>query len=507
MGARRNGRRRARVTLWLCVAMSAPACGSDVARGQKGETTPVAVASAEPVLEEPPPIPPGDERVAPATKPPEPEPAPEPAPEKPLGGAIPIEDPGGHALDAFHTALQRAERGEGKARIAFYGASHVASDLFTGEIRQRLQARFGEGGPGFLLPAKPWRWYRHHGVRMEQSRGFGVRRVRARRPRDDIYGLMGVALQSVKDFGRGSFRTRKNGPLQGHVSSFELYYLKQPNGGTLSVFIDGEREKNLGARAKRAQTAYAHFDVEPGHHSFEVRTHGNGPVRLFGVAAELEGPGVVLDTLGIPGSRARYHLHWDDAVYREHLARRKPDLVVLAYGTNESGDDDVPIATYEARLRKVLTRIQETVPDASCLLVGPSDRPREVEPPRDGSVDAEREAGQADREAQSAAPRESGDTGRYFEDRPRTAQLVESQRRIAAELGCGFFDLVEFMGGPMSMLRWVAADPPLGTPDHVHFTRRGYERLGEVLHDALLARYPDAPPTSAPAPDQTAHQE
>src|SRR5262249_15043498 len=126
-------------------------------------------------------------------------------------------------------------------------------------------------------------------------------------------------------------------------------------------------------------------------------------------------------------------------LYREHLRHRNPDFIVLAYGTNESGDDE-PLDQYEDALRRVVARIVETVPAASCLLIGPSDRPVRV-----GSD--------------------------LFEDRPRTAQVIQVQRRIAFEFGCGFFDLVAFQGGPLSMLEWVAADPPYGAHDYVHFTR------------------------------------
>jgi len=145
---------------------------------------------------------------------------------------------------------------------------------------------------------------------------------------------------------------------------------------------------------------------------------------------------------------------------------------VLAYGTNESGDDS-PIERYEAKLREVVGRVREVVPEASCLLIGPSDRPVQIQPG-------------------------------VFEDRPRTAQVVEVQRRVSKELGCGFYDLVAFQGGPLSMLEWSAADPAYGAPDHIHYTRRGYQRLGETLLEALMDGYsgpasrvaPDAPPPS-----------
>jgi lysophospholipase L1-like esterase len=142
---------------------------------------------------------------------------------------------------------------------------------------------------------------------------------------------------------------------------------------------------------------------------------------------------------------------------------------VLAYGTNEAGDDDVPPAAYEDRLRRVLTRIGEVAPDASCLLVGPSDRPLLLE------------------------------DGVTYGVRPLLNSVIDVQRRVAAELGCGFFDVRAFMGGELSMVRWTAAVPPLGARDHVHLTMLGYQQLGEALNKALLAGYgPAAEPAPAP---------
>ena len=44
------------------------------------------------------------------------------------------------------------------------------------------------------------------------------------------------------------------------------------------------------------------------------------------------------------------------------------------------------------------------------------------------------------------------------------------------------------MGGRCSMQRFVAANPPLGRPDYVHFTEEGYAQ-GQCLYEALMARY------------------
>ncbi|MEM9072235.1 MAG: GDSL-type esterase/lipase family protein [Myxococcota bacterium] len=375
-------------------------------------------------------------------------------PEDVLGLDISIEDRDGQSMAALHEALRRAERGEGQARLVFYGASHVASDLFTGYLRRELQRRYGDAGHGVVLPAHPWRTYRHRGVEVESNRRmWDSTKVRASSSEVDYFGVHGVYVESNRRGAYGRVRTASSG-TGSSASLFDVYYLQRPGGGSFDVLMDGRPAQQVTTQSDAAGPGYATFRVPDGAHQLELRLRGDGPVRFFGVAVERETPGVIVDTLGINGARARYHLLWEDALYREHLRRRNPDLVVLAYGTNESGDD-APIERYEAELRGVLQRVREVAPQSSCLLIGPSDRPVRRE---DGS----------------------------WEDRPRTAAIVNAQYRAAVEHGCGFFDLISFSGGPMSMVEWAAADPPYGAPDHVHYTRRGYTRLGEVLLGALL---------------------
>lgn len=378
-----------------------------------------------------------------------------------LGFQISIEDGSGRAMAAFHDALRRARDRKGQARIAFYGASHVAGDIFTGYVRRELQRRFGDAGHGFILPARPWRTYRQSDVNIQSTNTWHTDRVSKPNDRQDgWYGLAGMSVSSRMKKNWGRVSTTRDNRVGRRVSRFELFYLKHSRGGSIDVRIDNRRVKRLRTRSKRFEPGYATFKVSDGGHSFEIRPAGDGLVRVFGVAMERTVPGVILDTLGIPGSRARYHLEWNPDLYREHLRRRKPDLVVLAYGTNESGDDVVPIRKYEEDLRSVLDRVKDAVPKASCLLIGPSDWPiREPE-------------------------EEEGDW--TFLTRPRTQHVIEVQRRVAEDYGCGFFDLVSFMGGPLSMIQWVNADPPQASPDYVHFNRLGYERLGEVLLRALL---------------------
>jgi lysophospholipase L1-like esterase len=369
-----------------------------------------------------------------------------------LGVEIPIEDPHGTALAAFHAALTRAARGEGQAHVVVYGASHVAADVWPGIVRRALQASFGDAGHGFVLPVEPWRSYRHMDLRIESNgRRWQTLRARIGDEAPGTYGLAGVAMRTDH---AGAFGRIDTGAHP--AGRFELWYGREPGGGSLDVLIDGERVERV--RTGGTGPGYATFHVEDAPHTFEIRARGDGPVTVYGVSVERETPGVVVDGLGINGFRAAGQLLWDEALFTEHLRRRAPDLVVLAYGTNESGDDEQPLADYERELRQVLARAQGAVPMASCLLVGPSDRPIVR---RDGSA----------------------------EPRARTAALIEVQRRVAGELGCGFFDMVRYGGGPMHMLTWAAMDPAWAQDDHVHYTVRGYTRMGDVMTRALLETY------------------
>ena len=94
---------------------------------------------------------------------------------------------------------------------------------------------------------------------------------------------------------------------------------------------------------------------------------------------------------------------------------------MLAYGTNEANDGGLTPDEYRVTLRKVLTRMRAVLPDAACVLIGPSDRARKV----------------------------SGATYAIWEP---TAWVAAVQREVGPEFGCATWDLQEVGGGPLSAL-------------------------------------------------------
>ncbi len=388
----------------------------------------------------------------------------EPLPDAPLVHFTPIEDPSGRALAHFHDALRGLQAGtdpDGKVRVAVYGASSTSNDRFTAYIRGYLQQRFGDGGTGFVTLVPLWQWHRHNAVGIKASKHWFVEHAQRKKGRlDGLYGLIGASASASSEKAWAELRPTPAKSTTDATASdvLELWWLASPQGGSFDVLLAGQHVTTVRTKADAIAAGYTEIPAPKGRFPLRIAAKGDGEVRLFGAVLEHDAKGVVLDELGVGGTRAANMLDWNDAVWRDNFTRRTPDLVVLAYGANESVDEDEPIETYRANLENVLQRIADAAPAASCVLVGPQDFPMKDE---EGN----------------RVPR------------PRIAQIIDTQRAVAAARGCGFFDLRAMMGGESSMLAWVAADPPLGKGDHLHFTPLGYLHLGRVLSDALMVEF------------------
>lgn len=365
-----------------------------------------------------------------------------------------IDDASGHALDAFYKTLSAVERKEAGsiARISYYGDSIVASDFVTATLRRKLQRRFGDAGHGFMLMANAWPGYFHNDVVRFAAPGWKVSRVVGPFAKDGLYGLGGVSFRSEGPGLFSRFATAKTGTFGRAVSKFVIDYLEHPEGGSMEIRLDGAVQGTVNTRSEATKSALKVIETSDGAHELEVRVLGAG-VRAFGVWMERSVPGVVLDALGIQGCRVRFLDQSDDAHWAEQLSLRDPGLLVFAYGMNESEDGELyPLDQYEATMKAVLMQVKKALPKASCMLVGPMDR-------------AEKK-------------------GDRFVSRPVVPKLSAIQKKVAAEVGCAFWDTMAAMGGFGSMGIW--AQRGLGGADLAHPSSAGAEVLGNWIYLALM---------------------
>jgi len=368
-----------------------------------------------------------------------------------------IEDPSGRALAHFFTALQTAETSGGQVRISHYGDSPITNDGITATVRRKLQQRFGDGGHGFILAAKPWGWYQHEGV-VHEARNWQSNPMWISRG-DHLFGFGGASFTASTSDAYATFSTTASGEQGRTVAAFDIHYLAQPGGGELWLQVDEQPYERLSTASDAPRSGFHQIKVTPGAHTLTLRPVGNGEVRLFGVALDSGAPGVQYDSLGVNGAFIGLLAHYlDEPHWLEQLRHRQPDLVILAYGANESEYENWPMEQYEQDTREVVRRLRAALPNVSILFVAPMDR------------------GQR------------GPGGAII-TRPMIPKLVAAQRRLAAETGCAFFDTFTAMGGAGTVARWREAKPRLMGGDYLHPTAEGAEIVGTLLHDALINAY------------------
>jgi lysophospholipase L1-like esterase len=358
----------------------------------------------------------------------------------------PLLDDRDGVLDAFYGALRRPD---GITRIVHYGDSPTTADLITGDIRRLLQQRFGDAGHGFILPAKPWAWYQHDGVRVNGS-GWQMAPASRFEARDGLFGLGGVSLT-----GSAGASSRIAYDKAGYTH-FEVWFLRRPDGGSFTFAAGDTVLGKVDTAGEEQAAAFAAFSTPEPAGNVELRVT-QGQVRVFGITAESAGPGLVYDSLGLNGasitvlSRMLNAGHW--AAELEH---RHPDLVIINYGTNEADFADFVDKQYDKELREAIRRVRAALPASSILIMSPMDRGYKTPAGTIATM-------------------------------PTIPRIVALQRRVARETRCGFFDTFHAMGGDDTMARWYAAQPRLVSADFIHPYPAGGKIIATAFARAIIS--------------------
>lgn len=364
------------------------------------------------------------------------------------------------ALDVFFERVEALRKGERQlpVRIVHLGDSQIASDFVTDLVRRRLELRYGSGGRGFLFVDRPTPGAGRKVRTGEATEGWQVVKLTDSQ-RSGPLGFSGVRFLS-----RDGRATRYRLGRAARVA--ELHFMTSPRGGTVYLDADHRTLSRILTRFTDSELAFTRVELPREARTLELRA-GEGDVNLYGVALESGEPGIVYDTVGLPGARFEVYLRAPARVFRSQLARRNPSLVVLMLGGNDAyeigrgrqGPDEVRDAAH-----KLVERIQKAAPSASCLLISPMD---------------------------AGVRTVSG----RIEPRPHSETVGRIVREVALEKGCAYWDVFQAMGGAGSATRWL--ERGLFNQDLVHPLGRGADLLGHLLDFALeRARIhrPHAPP-------------
>ena len=156
---------------------------------------------------------------------------PRPVPVKPVPlnalKPVPIEMGDGNPLGTFFQALANVEASQADAaeppvvHVIHFGDSHVASDYWAGVLREKLQSRFGDAGPGFVLPGRPWPTIRYVEAKSLDGQGWRTDGLKFGE-NDGVVGLGGMSLESYREANPAS--------ALASFSQFQIFAATSPGG-------------------------------------------------------------------------------------------------------------------------------------------------------------------------------------------------------------------------------------------------------------------------------------
>ena len=247
---------------------------------------------------------------------------------------------------------------------------------------------------------------------------------------------------------------------------FTLCALGGPDAGGVTVRFDGENKGRLDFVAPSAQPLCLTLRSAMPRASVEIVADA-ASITVTSWAIFRDDGGIALSNLGVIGSQLAHFARTDDAVVAEELRAYKPDLIVLAFGTNEGFAPHFDPVAYEAVLRLQLARLRRLSGNVPMLLLGAPDALSRQQALRGNAPGVPMGC-----ESTLFAP-------------PALAIVRDIQRRTAAELGLAFWDWQARMGGPCAARDWARRPVPLMRGDYVHFNTMGGTEIARRLQADL----------------------
>ena len=352
-------------------------------------------------------------------------------------------------MTPFYRALDEIPMKKRLVRIAVFGDSFIEADIFTADLREMLQKRFGGCGVGFVTITSMT-----SGYRPTVRHSFG-----------------GWSSHAVTD---SVYFDRKKQGLSGHyfVPNNNAYVeLRGQNKYAslldtcqqASIFFYNKGAVDLSVRINRGETENRQF--EPDGHLQAMQVEGRiGSVRwtvnqadstlFYGMA--MDGTqGIIVDNFSLLGSSGLSLRTIPASIIKEFNEQRPYDLVILQYGLNVATQRGYNYDNYQKGLLTAIEHLKECFPQAGFLLLSVGDRDYKT------------------------------DTGE-LRTMPGVKNLIRYQQNIAAESGIAFWNMFEAMGGEGSMAKLVHAKPSMANYDYTHINFRGGKHLAGLLYETLL---------------------
>lgn len=388
----------------------------------------------------------------------------------------------GDRLAPVFDKLANARRTGRTVRILQIGDSHTAADQVTGSWRTLMQARFGRAGRGVMPPGRPYAGYLTRDITATQSGPWITSGIFGAAWHPDLGVRVGISGYSLTSATPGAFIGLRADRNEQTFDRFTVCALTGPEAGAVTLTLGTEQRVWSLAAPAAGNDCTTMVSQNPTTSAALTVTQGRATITSWATEASAAG-GVTLSNLGTVGAQFIHFDRTDETTVARELAAYQPDLLVVAFGTNEAFYPRFTASGYDAQLRAGLARLQRLAPGVPILLIGAPDSATKVASLQSG------EAG-ISQPCSGLAPADP------WRPTAALATVQSLQRRAAHQLGIAYWDWSAGMGGRCTATDWASRQPPLMRGDHVHFTTSGAAAIAGALEADLeqaMARVRIAP--------------
>ena len=356
--------------------------------------------------------------------------------------------------DLFYT-LEHARENKKIYRVMHYGDSQIEMDRITSVLRQRMQEMFGGSGPSMISAVK-----RISSISLTQSYSGNLHRyalVSDSTSSKASHNRYGVMTQFCQTNGTStvSFSKTKNSQAYEKVKEISTVSILMGNnseGFKASLDADGIKFEPMQYPAKSGITLITWElprNVEKGTITFQ------GSAEIYAVMLD-GGYGVAVDNDALRGCSGTIFTRINKELLAESFEMIDTKMIILQFGGNRTPilHNSKQISSYMSELDRQVKFFQEVAPQATILFIGPADMAKSY----------------------------NGKLRSY----DCMVELNDSIKGMALRNNVAYWDMFNVMGGEGSMVQYVKHKPPLGSPDHIHFTFLGAQEMGNDLAKSLI---------------------
>ena len=360
-------------------------------------------------------------------------------------------------LERFITKLDRAKENSEQVRIGYFGDSMIEGDLITQSLRKDLQEMFGGKGVGFVPISSKIPGFRktiRHRIGEWKSYNYFTPG-----PKGMPLGISGeLFLADNPQMSWVSYKATSAFPGTEIFELVKLYYGRGseiPKGFDSYVIVDTDQRTDTFSLDAKTEISELVISAEPTK-KVELKFHIPSNLPIFGLSVESES-GIVVDNFPSRSNSGTNLVKIPADVLNEFDSFLDYDLIVLQFGLNVVSPKRKSYSSYEKGMKRVVEHFKNHMPNTDILLVSVCDKSTKI----NGVLQTD----------------------------PSVPLIVDAQQRVAEEMGIGFLNLYEEMGGRNSMIKWVKARPSLARSDYAHPNHRGAVKVSNIVKDFLLQNY------------------